>query len=381
MSKNIKIIFVILTVILIAFIILIFRFYFSVNIASKKDDSEISIVNELNDDFYSFKNDKGLYGVKDSQGHIIIQAKWKKIIQLKNDRFIVSKPDSEKNRFGIIDLNENVIVPFIYSSIASQMDEYLIGKVDNGKKPEGYVLFDMHGDTIIEEEWDSCLKKINDKSLSTSENYIQLQKGYNVYRIQNVNGRGMQMFYIKLQKSISGEKIIIEINDNKPAVSLNSAHIMYNELTDNTVKYISALFENNAEDIKGLYIHDDYKNILLEDMAFRGSELRYISDISPSITEENGAVKYMCNVVLMYTSPESISWDGTVTLVNKAASVNIIMTKNSNGNLRIESVQAENKDISELDIPEDYTEPEETTVTEYPDDSSYPDTENTAYDS
>ncbi len=381
MSKNIKIIFVILTVILIAFIILIFRFYFSVNIASKKDDSEISIVNELNDDFYSFKNDKGLYGVKDSQGHIIIQAKWKKIIQLKNDRFIVSKPDSEKNRFGIIDLNENVIVPFIYSSIASQMDEYLIGKVDNGKKPEGYVLFDMHGDTIIEEEWDSCLKKINDKSLSTSENYIQLQKGYNVYRIQNVNGRGMQMFYIKLQKSISGEKIIIEINDNKPAVSLNSAHIMYNELTDNTVKYISALFENNAEDIKGLYIHDDYKNILLEDMAFRGSELRYISDISPSITEENGAVKYMCNVVLMYTSPESISWDGTVTPVNKAASVNIIMTKNSNGNLRIESVQAENKDISELDIPEDYTEPEETTVTEYPDDSSYPDTENTAYDS
>jgi len=67
LSKNIKIIFVILTVILIAFIILIFRFYFSVNIASKKDDSEFSIANELNDDFYSFKNDNGLYGVKDSQ--------------------------------------------------------------------------------------------------------------------------------------------------------------------------------------------------------------------------------------------------------------------------------------------------------------------------
>jgi len=377
LSKNIKIIFVILTVILIAFIILIFRFYFSVNIASKKDDSEFSIANELNDDFYSFKNDNGLYGVKDSQGHIVIQAQWKKIIQLNNDRFIVSKTASGKVRCGIIDLNENVMVPFIYSKIFSQMDEYLVGKVDNGDNPEGYVLFDMNGDTIIEEEWDSCLKKFDDKSISTSENYIQVQKGNNVYRIHNIDDRGMQMFYIKLQKSIFGKKIKIEINDNNPVVNLNSAHVMYNELADNTIKYISALFENNAENIKDLYVYDDYKNILLEDMAFRGSELGYISDIKPSITEENGIVKYMCNVILRYTSPESISWDGTVTPVNNAASVNIIMTKNANGNLRIERVEAEKKDISELNVPDDYVKPETTQSSEYTDNMEYPDIQNT----
>ena len=380
MSKNIKLIFVILTVILIAFIILIFRFYFSVNIAPKKDDSEFSIVNELNDDFYSFKNDKGLYGVKDSQGHIIIQAQWEKIIQLNNDRFIVSKLDSGKIRYGIIDVNENVMVPFIYSKIFSQMDEYLVGKVDNGDSPEGYVLFDMNGDTIIEEEWDSCLKKYDDKSISTSENYIQLQKGNNVYRIHDINDGRMQMFYIKLQKSIFGKKIKIEINDNNPVVNINSAHVMYNELADNTIKYITALFENNAEDIKDLYIDDDYKNIVLEDMAFRGSVLRYISDISPSITEENGVVKYMCNVVLMYTSPGSISLDATVTTVDNAASVNIIMTKNSNGNLRIECVEAEKKDISEINVPDDYVKPEAANGSEYSDDMEYPDVENTIAD-
>lgn len=354
MSRNIQVIFILLTLILVFFVYMICRSYFNVNTALIKDEPETNTVNVLSGDLYSFCED-GFYGVKDSSGRIIIEARWYEINQLTSERFIVSKSTSGGIRYGIIDISENVIVPFIYISISDDDDEFLIGRTISG-----WVLFDAAGNVLIEEEWDSLTKKYENRPLTYPGNCIEAKKSGNLYRIKGDGEGNLRMTSLELRKTVLGSKTDIAVNDIPPALSVRDTHIIYNEMVDKTLKYTEALFSGDAAVIKELSWSEDYKELQLD--IFRGGEPQYIGNISPVAEKtDNGITNYTCTLAVLYSKPEEIGWDG-YTVTEYLVYLEVKMRKNQDGRLTVFKVRTEDGNIE--DLSEQYQKSETTESTD-----------------
>lgn len=355
MSRNIRIVSAVLVLVLIVFLSMIFRYYFNVNTTHLKDEPETNTIKILHEGLYSFKNEKGFYGVKDNQGRIKIEAVWRDIDSISAEKFIVSRYDDQKIRYGIIDINENTVVPFIYSSIVNKNGEYLVGEIDNGNEEPGYIILDTDGEVLIDEEWDKCFKKYENQTINSVENYMQLEKNDDIYKVRITGNGGMKMYYLELNKKIQDQKLDLKINNLGTILNIGNTHTTYNEIIDNAVSYVSALFENDASVMKELSYDSDYRKLQIENMDFRGARLLYTSRVAPSVSRgSNGMIEYACEVKILYVSPEEIEWDGTYVHSENAAVIEIAMKKNQNGLLKIEKVSAEKTDIDSLGVPDEY---------------------------
>lgn len=114
--------------------------------------SEIKIYIENNKTF-------GLKRQDDNK--IIVNPQYKKIIRLGEFSFIVQK----KSKFGLIDLNGNILVPTEYTHVDRILGKYLkIGK--NGK----YALYNDKGEQLLERKYSSIDLLFGDMLL-TCQNY------------------------------------------------------------------------------------------------------------------------------------------------------------------------------------------------------------------
>lgn len=363
MSSKIRIIFIILSVIFIIFLCRICSFYIDVNHASVKDDHDpqTNTVNVLSGDLYSF-GENGFYGVKNSSGKIIIEARWNTINQIGDERFIVSIFTSKGARYGIIDISENVIVPFVYTDITDYNEEFLAGVSSDGK----YVLFDCSGEVLINEEWDSFHKNYEKSSLGATGNYIQADKGNSTCRIRLREDGNLIMTDIHMARDILGHERTINAVNHSGILRISDTFRIYNEITDRSVEYIEALFSSDTASVKDMAWSDEYREIQPEGMNIRGSELIYCTDPQPEVNDdESGRMIYTCSLSAFYISHDNIQWDGSFTDSENLAVFDITFRKNQDGNLAVSKVKVRKGDPSEIVIPEEYikvpeTEPEVT---------------------
>ena len=117
-------------------------------------------------------------------------------VGISSDRYIVSQ--GAGSLFGIIDKNENVIVPFMYESISISSSDIILGVVAKNKRS---VIFDLSGNPYIAVEWDSC--KIN-------KNNIIFVKDGSEYNGRIKDGR-LVFDIISLKKSFYDSEITINI--------------------------------------------------------------------------------------------------------------------------------------------------------------------------
>ncbi|MGN0582695.1 MAG: WG repeat-containing protein [Oscillospiraceae bacterium] len=342
MSKNIRIIFIILSLIFIVFTWRIIKFYTDVNTAPVKDEPEAPTVSQISENYYSF-GDNGFYGVKDRKGKIIIEASWNSIEKLGNECFLVSQYSPKGQRFGIIDTRENVIVPFIYTGIENFGNEFLCGKTENEK----YVLFDYCGNVLINEEWDGIRKNYSGKSLETKGNYIQAEKQKDIYRIVYDESGKLVIRDILINRNILGEDRQIRIKNTSSFAGLGDTYRMYNELADKSIKYTEALFSGDSASVKELSWNDDYRELMLEELNLRGSRLTFVETPEPSVTEnDDGTVTYRCVFSVEYVSPDDIQWDGTYTNTTGSLDIEILMKKKQDGKLAVYRVYASKSNSS-----------------------------------
>lgn len=114
--------------------------------------SEIKIYTDNNKVF-------GLKRLDDDK--IIVNPAYKKIIRLGDSSFIVQK----KSKFGLIDLNGNILVPIEYTHVDRMLGRYLkIGKNNR------YALYDEKGKQILERKY-SSIDLLFGGMLLTCENY------------------------------------------------------------------------------------------------------------------------------------------------------------------------------------------------------------------
>lgn len=91
-------------------------------------------------------NQENLFGLKDSDGTVIIEPVYKKMIKLGGTSYIVQK----KNKFGLIDNQGNILVPVKYSHAERVLGRYL--KIGSGNR---YALYDENGTEILPREYSS----------------------------------------------------------------------------------------------------------------------------------------------------------------------------------------------------------------------------------
>lgn len=92
----------------------------------------------------TFTNEKGLWGLKDSNGNVVVKAQYKKLIALGTSSYIVQK----KGKFGLIDKNDNILVPIKYSHVSRMLGKFL--RIGNGSK---YALYNEKGEELLKMEY------------------------------------------------------------------------------------------------------------------------------------------------------------------------------------------------------------------------------------
>ena len=340
MSRNIRVIFIILSLIFIIFTYQVIKFYWDENRVLVKNDPETLTVSNLGGDYYSFAQ-RGFYGVKNSRGKVIIEARWKSVDKIEGDHFVVSQPTVRGERFGIIDNAENVIVPFIYTQFEKYPSEMLAAETEREK----YVLFDFGGKVLIDEEWDMISKNYPTKPLSEQGNFIQLEKGKDLYRITEDEEGRLIMSDIRIFKDVFGEKQLVKIKNTAISPGLAEMPGLYSELFDRSVEYIGSLFNNDSAGVKNLAWGENYKDLLLEGLNLRGGELTGLEVPEPEITDtREGTVSYVCHTAMTYNSPDDVHWDGTYTKSSHYMTMDIHFKKRQNGRLAITKVYASRKD-------------------------------------
>ncbi len=92
----------------------------------------------------TFTNEKGLWGLKDTNGSIMVEPQYKKMIPLGSSSYIVQK----RGKFGLIDKNNNILVPIKYSHTSRLLGKYL--RIGNGSK---YALYNEKGEELLKMEY------------------------------------------------------------------------------------------------------------------------------------------------------------------------------------------------------------------------------------
>ncbi len=94
----------------------------------------------------TFSNEQNLWGIKNSNEEILVEPQYKKLIILGENTYIAQR----KGKFGIIDVNNNILVPLKYTNAERILCEFV--KLGNGSK---FGLYDKNGSELLPVEYSS----------------------------------------------------------------------------------------------------------------------------------------------------------------------------------------------------------------------------------
>lgn len=377
MSKNIRIIFFVLLLVFIFFTVQIVKFNSEgEKTFLDKNEPSFKAAGPLGNNYYSYKGDNDLFGVRDAQGNKLTEALWKEIKDSIDDqRFIVLDPDSKK--FGIIDINDNIVVPMIYTKFILYDDRYILGVTEKLSGKHGNVLLDMSGNILIDEEWDVCHENGFEKGKKKTAGYLQLNKNKDYCRVKFDDNGNLRMYYIEMRRNFLGRETKITAHPPGNIVPLREAYSVYEEILDRSTEYLTAVFEGDASTIKNLVDTVKYGDNSQKHNAFRGCILKYLGNIQPSVTVDDsaeGKTVYTCSIDALYSVPGDINADGHYLNTDSACNFLIVMEQDSEGKFKIVDLYMNDMDVLELKLPEDFF-PDETTVSDAsaaPDDTNFP---------
>lgn len=106
-------------------------------------------------------SDDGYFGLKDKNGSIVVEAKYKKLIKVGDGAWIIQ----QKNRFGLIDSNGGILVKPRYRHVERVFGKYVKLGNDND-----YGLYDETGKAVIAPEY-SSIEPLFGKMFLTCKNY------------------------------------------------------------------------------------------------------------------------------------------------------------------------------------------------------------------
>lgn len=105
-----------------------------------------------------FVESNGLWGARAANGRVLIEPTWYYLRTMSDTVLIARRSDGKTDRFGLIQTNGDLLIPFLYYAItpadASNPDVWLASFMENDQ--QRYHLYHADGTRWSDTTWDSC---------------------------------------------------------------------------------------------------------------------------------------------------------------------------------------------------------------------------------
>ena len=159
MNRNMRLVVSVLFIVIIVLAVAITRFYSKSEKSAYSSESQPvveSIMSTDRDGNRIFKDNKGLFGIIDSSGRVIVSPEWQDLSFTGSSCCVASKRLTSRRLYGCIDYEGNVIVPFVYSEIVpadiNGAHLFIAKSADNSS----YTIYSEDFTPCFGEAWKSC---------------------------------------------------------------------------------------------------------------------------------------------------------------------------------------------------------------------------------
>ncbi len=109
-------------------------------------------------------SEDGLYGMSNSNGSVIIEPEWEQLRFMGTDYLAAS---DKTNRVGVLDVDGNIVVPFVYSDVYALTAGYYLAEFADSDR---VILYDSTFRVFDAAAWDSCEWADGQLTLTHGEN-------------------------------------------------------------------------------------------------------------------------------------------------------------------------------------------------------------------
>lgn len=237
--------------------------------SSEMENSQTSV--------YVFKDQNGLFGLRDLSGTVILEPEWTELTPIGTDFFMAKLIVRSNSLYGVIDRKGEIIVPFVYSEIKQINDYIYSARIDDTGEYLFYsnnfeLLFSCSADSYITDDNNLCIIKGEDKFTYTysqdSEIVLikaELPRSKRPIKLElSVDDVNVLSFMESKQWSDFGDKVILfldafrrnkteclpEITDesalNEIRLLVEQKHLWKGKISDNAYVYS---VESNEENV------------------------------------------------------------------------------------------------------------------------------------
>ena len=127
---------------------------FSINISKKSAGSQNSTFDTGTNSNGNVivEGDDHLYGVSDAAGNLILEPEWKELHFIGSDYLSAVQENADSNCVGVLDLDGNVVAPFVYDHVEALTDSYYLAVLAENQQ---VVLYDHDFRAADAMVWDS----------------------------------------------------------------------------------------------------------------------------------------------------------------------------------------------------------------------------------
>lgn len=270
---------------------------------------------------WSIFSENGLYGVKNADDEIVIDAKWDYMYSLGKGKYIVGNSSHGVMSYGAIDERGSIAIPVVYSKINVLNSEILSAQTFENK----CAVYTTNLQNFCNEEFSEIIQNQDgtyDFAAKSVTYTSKVQKGNILVEKLLVNC------------SIHTTSKLIEIVPAEP-VTYNTA-VEYTRIANESSNYIQALFYGDSE--------YKFKAELLDDSILLGENIgsqKYFYEfynITPEIIVDESGTQYKCVVSFAYDVPIANA-ENTEEFINNRYDVNaqLMFSKNFNGSYVLNS--------------------------------------------
>lgn len=320
-SRYFRVLVILLLIVLAVMSSVLIKVYVDVNQENKINDSsdKNNIVHTGNsyDEYTVFENEDGFLGVSEKKsGRLIIEPVWENVYVLCENRFIVGRTLTDSKKMGIIDIDSNIVVPFIFNSFRSFSDDFIGGFTGNGDE---FILFDKYGEPLSDRLWTNG---------RYSNGVMYLNDSDDEYRCRYVNDE-FRFIFVGFQRN--PDKIPLEMTLTDPEKIRKAGIGNLNRIADIADRYLKYLFSGGG-DISEL-TSEQYYSALSSNDFFKGCKINAISDFSLEITEEKIGTVYNVRMIVSYDYKKN-----EVEMKNISSEIIFIIVSDENNRLVLKNI-------------------------------------------
>lgn len=299
MNKHTKLIVGALIAVLVLLIAAIISF--SRDISKNSSNVPDTTSNTVNPDGHKIiRDENGKYGMSNLNGSVVITPEWEQL-KFVNVNFLAAT--NAANRIGILDLDGNIVAPFIFSEMSVWQERYFVARLAESKQ---YMVYDETFRPLDSTIWDQCMQE---------EQQLILMQEDDVF------------YYTYEEDKLSLEKVELTRNSFTAAYSPSNDPENLSALqwryAANTIEQVIAMIKSQDFSALNTVTDGEHENAVLSGASLKNGKVLRVGDTALlSVQSSKNSISILIQM--------SISISGK-DISNTVHTLNIVLEKNQQG--------------------------------------------------